>query len=59
MTTWGKNPFVLGAWASATPGKADLRKNIKTSVADKLFLQEKLQQKIMELSTELIEVEQG
>ena len=37
MTTWGKNPFVFGAWASATPGKANLRKNIKTSVADKLF----------------------
>ena len=37
MTSWGKNPFVLGSWASATPGKANLRKNIKTSVADKLF----------------------
>ena len=37
MTSWGKNPFVLGAWASATPGKAKLRRNIKNPVGNKLF----------------------
>ena len=37
MTSWGKNPYTLGSWASATPGKAKLRKNIKTSVGNRLF----------------------
>ena len=37
MTSWGKNPFTMGSWSSANPGKAKLRRNIKTSVGNRLF----------------------
>ena len=36
-TLWGKNKFFSGAYSSAQPGKAHLRKNLKSSIADKIF----------------------
>ena len=37
VTSWGKNKFVLGSYSSAKPGKSHLRKNLKTSIANKIF----------------------
>ena len=37
VTAWGKNKFVLGSYSSAKPGKAHLRKNLKKSIANKIF----------------------
>ncbi len=37
VTAWGKNPFTLGSYSSAIPGKSHLRKKLKIPVADKLF----------------------
>ena len=37
VTSWGKNPWVLGSYSGAIPGKAKLRKVLKESVGDKIF----------------------
>ena len=36
-TTWGKNEFSLGSYSSARPGKAHLRRALKSSVGDRIF----------------------
>ena len=36
-TRWGKNPFTLGSYAGAIPGKAKLRKRLKSSVGKIFF----------------------
>ena len=37
VTAWGKNPWVMGSYSGAIPGKAKLRKVLKESVGDKIF----------------------
>ena len=37
VTLWGKDKFYAGSYSSAQPGKAHLRKNLKSSVANKIF----------------------
>ena len=37
VTSWGKNKFFLGSYSSAKPGKSHLRKNLKKSIANKIF----------------------
>ena len=37
VTLWGKNKFYAGSYSSAQPGKAHLRKNLKSPVANKIF----------------------
>ena len=37
VTSWGRNKFVLGSYSSAKPGKSHLRKNLKKSIANKIF----------------------
>ena len=36
-TRWGKNPFTLGSYAGAIPGKAHLRKSLRKSVGKIFF----------------------
>jgi len=36
-TRWGKNPFTLGSYAGAIPGKAKLRKKLRSSVGKIFF----------------------
>ena len=36
-TRWGKNPFTLGSYAGAIPGKAHLRKKLRSSVGKIFF----------------------
>ena len=36
-TSWGKNEFSLGSYSSARPGKAHLRKKLKSPVGDRIF----------------------
>jgi len=36
-TRWGKNQYTMGSYSSAKPGKADLRKVLKSSVGDRVF----------------------
>ena len=36
-TRWGKNPFTLGSYAGAIPGKAKLRKSLRKSVGKIFF----------------------
>ena len=37
-TSWALNPFTLGSYASAEPGSFHLRKVLKQSVADRIFI---------------------
>jgi monoamine oxidase len=37
VTDWISNPYTLGTWSGATPGKASYRNWLKTSVGDKIF----------------------
>jgi monoamine oxidase len=37
-TTWGRHPYVLGAWAYPIPGAVDARAELNDSVDDRLFL---------------------
>ena len=37
VTDWIDNPYTIGAWSSALPGKAKLRKVLKKSVKNKIF----------------------
>jgi monoamine oxidase len=37
-TTWGRHPYVLGAWAYPVPGAVDARAELNDSVDDRLFL---------------------
>ena len=37
-TSWASNPFTLGSYASAEPGSFHLRKILKQSVGDRLFI---------------------
>jgi len=37
VTDWLSNPFTLGAYSGANPGKARLRKVLKESVGDRIF----------------------
>ena len=36
-TGWNKNPFTLGAYSGAIPGKAGLRPRLKRPVGDRIF----------------------
>jgi len=36
-TRWGKNQYTMGSYSSAKPGKANLRKILKSSVGDRVF----------------------
>jgi len=36
-TRWGKNQYTMGSYSSAKPGKANLRKVLKSSVGDRVF----------------------
>ncbi|MEQ8653538.1 MAG: FAD-dependent oxidoreductase [Kiloniellales bacterium] len=36
-TAWGQNPLVMGAYASAAPGKYHLRKVLRTAVGERLY----------------------
>ena len=37
VTDWGSNPYTIGAYSGAIPGKAKLRKILKKSVGKKIF----------------------
>ncbi len=37
VTRWGKNQYTMGSYSSAKPGKANLRKVLKSSVGDRVF----------------------
>jgi len=37
-TSWASNPFTLGAYASAEPGSFHLRKVLRQSVGDRIFI---------------------
>ena len=37
VTSWGKNPYTIGAYSGAKPGKAKLRRVLKESVGDRIF----------------------
>ena len=37
VSDWIDNPYTIGAWSSAIPGKAKLRKVLKESVGNKIF----------------------
>ena len=37
VTDWGSNPYTIGAYSGAIPGKAKLRKVLKQSVKNKIF----------------------
>ena len=36
-TGWANNPFTLGAYSGAIPGKASLRRELKQQVGDRIF----------------------
>ena len=36
-TGWNKNPFTLGAYSGAIPGKSNLRPRLKRPVGDRIF----------------------
>ena len=37
QSDWIDNPYTVGAWSSAKPGKSKLRKILKKSVQNKIF----------------------
>ena len=37
VTRWGRNPFTLGSYASAEPGAYPLRKELRTTVGDRIW----------------------
>jgi hypothetical protein len=38
FTRWGEHPWTLGSYASAKPGYFHMRKELKKTLADKVFL---------------------